>query len=90
MFKREVWRNFDFWLFGAVIFLTIFGIMMIRSAIAGNIELAGYVKRQSIFAGIGFCVMIIAALLDYHYWRSFSKAMYIVTLLFLAVILVAG
>ncbi len=90
MFKREIWRNFDFWLFGAVIFLTIFGIIMIRSAIAGNIELAGYVKRQAIFAAIGFGVMIIAALLDYHYWRSFSKLMYIVTLLFLAVILVAG
>jgi len=40
MFKREIWRNFDFWLFGAVIFLIIFGLIMIRSTIAGNIELA--------------------------------------------------
>ena len=90
MFKREVWRNFDFWLFGAVIFLIIFGIMMIRSSIAGNIELAGYVKRQTTFAGIGFGVMVIASLIDYHYWRSFSKLMYIVVILFLGVILIAG
>lgn len=90
MFKREVWRNFDFWLFGAVIFLTIFGLLMIRSAIAGNIELAGYVNRQATFAAIGLGVMVFASLVDYHYWRSFSKLFYIVVVLFLGVILVAG
>jgi rod shape determining protein RodA len=90
MFKREIWRNFDFWLFGAVIFLIIFGITMIRSAIAGNIELAGYVNRQATFAGIGLGVMVIATLIDYRYWRSFSKLFYIITFLFLGVILVAG
>ena len=90
MFKRELWRNFDFWLFGAVIFLTVFGLIMIRSAIAGNIELAGYVNRQATFAAIGLGVLIIASLIDYRYWRSFSKLFYIVTVAFLGVILVAG
>jgi rod shape determining protein RodA len=90
MFKKELWRHFDFWLFGAVIFLCIFGVVMIRSAIAGNVELAGIVKRQAIFAAIGVGVLLIAALLDYHYWKSFSKLFYIFTILFLAVILVAG
>jgi rod shape determining protein RodA len=90
MFKREIWRNFDFWLFGAVVFLIIFGITMIRSAIAGNIELAGYVNRQATFAGIGLAVMVIATLIDYRYWRSFSRLFYIVVFLFLLVILVAG
>ena len=33
------WRHFDFYLLGAVAILAIFGIAMIRSAIAGNIEL---------------------------------------------------
>ncbi|PKN99627.1 MAG: hypothetical protein CVU43_15020 [Chloroflexi bacterium HGW-Chloroflexi-5] len=90
MFKREIWRNFDFWLFGAVIFLIIFGLIMIRSSIAGNIELAGYVNRQATFAGIGLGVMIFATLIDYRYWRSFSILFYIITFLFLLVILVAG
>lgn len=90
MFKKEIWRNFDFWLFGAVIFLIIFGITMIRSAIAGNIELAGYVNRQATFAGIGLGVMVVATLIDYRYWRSFSKLFYVITFLFLLVILVAG
>jgi rod shape determining protein RodA len=90
MFRREFWRNFDFWLFGAVIFLCIFGLIMIRSSIAGNIELANYVQRQAIFFGIGMAVLMVAALLDYHYWKSLSKFLYIFTLAFLALILVAG
>lgn len=90
MFKREIWRNFDFWLFGAVIFLIIFGITMIRSAIAGNIELAGYVNRQATFAGIGLAVLVISTLIDYRYWRSFSRLFYIITFVFLGIILVAG
>jgi rod shape determining protein RodA len=90
MFKREIWRNFDFWLFGAVIFLTIFGILMIRSTIAENIELANNVNRQTTFAIIGIFVMITVTLVDYRYLRSLSRLMYIGTILFLAVILVAG
>ncbi|MBA4383738.1 MAG: hypothetical protein C0410_03305 [Anaerolinea sp.] len=70
--------------------MIIFGITMIRSAIAGNIELAGYVNRQATFAGIGLGVMVIATLIDYRYWRSFSKVFYAITFLFLLVILVAG
>jgi rod shape determining protein RodA len=90
MFKRETWRNFDFWLFGAVIFLTMFGIMMIRSAIAGNIELANHMNRQITFALIGVGVMVVVTLIDYRFLRSFSKLMYIFTVLFLGVILIAG
>jgi len=90
MFKRETWRNFDFWLFGAVIFLTMFGILMIRSAIAGNIELANHMNRQITFALIGLGVMVVFTLIDYRFLRSFSKFMYIFTVSFLGVILIAG
>ena len=53
------WRHFDFWLLGAVALLVIFGITMIRSAVAGNIELAdlNLVQRQIIFALIGFAII---------------------------------
>ena len=58
------WRHFDFWLLGAVAILTIFGVAMIGSAIAGNIELveANTVLKQIIFAGAGFVILIITAL----------------------------
>lgn len=90
MFNRELWKHFDFWLFGAVVFLSLFGILMIQSAIAGNTELAGLVKRQAIYLGIGLGVLVVAALINYRYWKNFSNLLYILTILFLAVILIAG
>jgi rod shape determining protein RodA len=86
------WRHFDFWLLGAVAFLTIFGVTMINSAIAGNIELveANTVLRQIIFAGIGFAIMTITALIDYRYWGALSTILFIVTFGALAVLLLIG
>jgi rod shape determining protein RodA len=90
MLNKDLWKHFDFWLFGAVVFLSLFGILMIRSAIAGNTELAGFVQRQTIYVAVGLVVLVITALLDYHYWKNFSKLFYSVTILLLAVILIAG
>lgn len=76
------WRHFDFWLLGAVVVLTIFGITMIRSAVAGNIELTtetNLVNRQIIFALFGFVVVFITASIDYHYWASLSQTLYLIT-----------
>jgi rod shape determining protein RodA len=86
------WRHFDFWLLGAVALLTIFGVTMIHSAIAGNIELEelGLVQRQIIFAVVGFVVVFIVASIDYHLWASISRPMYVITVLFLAALTIAG
>ena len=75
------WRHFDFWLFGAVAFLTIFGVTMIRSAIAGNIELveANTVTKQIIFALVGVVIMVITAVIDYRYWGALSTILFLVT-----------
>ncbi len=86
------WQHFDFWLLGAVALLVIFGITMIRSAIAGNIELIelNLVGRQLIFAVVGFIVILIIASIDYRLWASISQPMYISTVLILAVLFVVG
>jgi rod shape determining protein RodA len=86
------WRHFDFWLLGAVALMTIFGITMIRSAVAGNIELesADIVQRQIIFAVLGFAVIFIVAAIDYHLWASISRPMYIITAIFLGALTIAG
>ncbi len=86
------WRHFDFWLLGAVALLTIFGVTMIRSAVAGNIELeqANLVQRQIIFAAAGFVVVFIVASIDYHLWASISRPMYVITVVFLAALTIAG
>jgi len=86
------WRHFDFWLLGAVALMTIFGITMIRSAVAGNIELeaANLVQRQLIFAVLGFIVIFIVSALDYHLWASISRPMYIITAISLGALTIAG
>jgi rod shape determining protein RodA len=76
--RETPWHNFDFWLFGAVVLLTIFGITMIRSAIAGNIELieTNTVQKQIIFAVGGVVIAMITAAIDYRLWASLSRILY--------------
>ncbi len=79
MLRGGFWRHFDFSLVGAVTVLVIIGITMIRSAVAGNIELTtttDLVSRQIIFALIGFVVMLGAASVDYHLWASLNRQLY--------------
>ena len=86
------WRYFDFWLLGAVALLVIFGITMIRSAVAGNIELVelDLVQRQLIFAIGGLGLMLIVAAIDYRLWASISRPMYIGTVILLATLNIVG
>jgi len=73
---RSSWKHFDFWLLGAVAILSIFSIAMIRSAIAGNITLAGYDQRQTIFVIIGFVVILVTTAIDYRFWNSINRFLY--------------
>jgi rod shape determining protein RodA len=90
MNRTQSWRYFDFWLFGAVLVLCVFGIAMIRSAIAGNTVLAGLVQRQTIFVIGGLVVMFVVTAIDYHYWSTLARPMYIFIVLALVVIFVYG
>lgn len=77
------WRNFDFLLFGAVVLASAFGAMMIRSAIAGNENLAGYDARQAYFAAAGAVVIVLLASIDYRYWLSIHWPIYLVMMVLL-------
>ena len=90
MFRSSFWRNFDFWLLGAVILALVFGVAMIRSAIAGNENLAGLPLRQIIFGGIGFLVLILAAGIDYRFWSGAIVPMYFVIVVFLLLLFIIG
>lgn len=85
MFRREVWRHFDYWLFGAVLLLCVFGIVMIRSAVAGNEELAGSVQSQTIYVVLGMVVILLTTAIDYRLLASLSRVLY-----FLAIALLIG
>jgi len=76
MFRHTSWRQFDFWLLGAVILAIAFGVAMIYSAVAGNTEIAGYPTRQIIFALIGLVVIFLVSAIDYSYWSALYRPLY--------------
>lgn len=80
---KNIWQNFDFWLFGAALVLSILGIALIRSSIAGNIELVDHPQRQTTFLLISLVVLFVVAAVDYKYWITLIQPMYLVTLGFL-------
>jgi rod shape determining protein RodA len=90
MIRREVWKHFDYWLFGTVIVLCVFGVAMVRSAIAGNEYLANLVQRQMLFIGVSLVIILITAAIDYHYWFSLARAMYVFAVLSLIGIFAFG
>jgi rod shape determining protein RodA len=93
MLRGGFWRYFDFWLLGAVIILVIIGVTMIRSAVAGNIELTtttNLVNRQIIFGLIGFVAMLGTASIDYRIWGSLYHALYIGIILVLFALNIIG
>ncbi len=72
--RRELWRNFDFWLYGDVVILCVFGIVMIRSALAGNFEIS--LNSQIEYVIIGLIMILVLTLIDYHYFESLAHLMY--------------
>ena len=90
MYKLSFWRHFDFWLLGAVIISLVFGITMIRSAIAGNESLSEVVIRQIIFGSLGFLVILIVSIIDYRFWSGAIVPMYIVIVIALGLLKIIG
>jgi len=88
--QRETWRHFDFWLLGAVGVLVIFGLAMIRSAIAGNEELLELYPRHILFASAGVVVVLIAASVDYHLFNPVGRVLFFLVVALLAVVDLGG
>lgn len=93
MIRGGFWRYFDFSLVGAMTILVIIGVTMIRSAIAGNIELTTttpLVNRQIIFGVAGFVMLLVMAAIDYRVWGSLSLQLYIGIIAVLLVLNIIG
>ena len=90
MSARETWRKFDFVLFAAVLFLSIFGVALIASAIAGNETLADHPNRQTTFMLIGLAILFLVAAVDYHVWTSVTMPLYYITMAFLIFVFISG
>ena len=72
MLKQQlsVWRYFDVWLLGAVVLLSAYGILMIRSAITGAPEFEGFDLRQLNFMFLGLVLLLAVAAIDYRILTS--------------------
>jgi len=65
-------RNSAYFLFLAVLAMLVIGVVMLFSTSAFAHDAHGdvyfFIKRQSLWLGIGLAVLIAAALVDYHFW----------------------
>jgi len=84
-------RKFDWILFTAVLLLIILGLSAIYSvnlSYEGN-DASGF-NRQVIFVIIGLIFFLFFSLLNYNFFRSHSRIIYIVTLILLVLVLIFG
>lgn len=86
----SVWRYFDLWLAAAVILLTGYGVLIIRSAITGTPAFVGYEMRQLAFAAVGVVVMVAIAAVDYRILTSSHWYIYLGLIASLILVLLVG
>lgn len=86
---------YDYSLLFIVVFLVVFGLVMVYSTSSYTAELkmgtpTYYLIRQGIFALAGIVAMLITARLDYHWWKRFSLLMMWGIIVLLMLVLISG
>lgn len=87
--------KFDIWLFLTVLFLIIFGLVMVYNAsvVIAERDFADkyhYVRDQAVFAAAGFVLMIIFSFINYHAWQKLALPLLVGTILLLAAVFIPG
>jgi cell division protein FtsW len=87
--------DYDLVLLLMVVALTSFGIVMVYSAssvmAAKNFHDGAYfLKRQGLFALVGFGVAAVAMRIDYHHWRKLAVPILLISLALLVLVLIPG
>lgn len=88
--SRASWRHFDWVLLAAVVLLSLFGVVMIYSAVQGDPEITSYPQRQAVYIVVGLALLIVLSLLDYHTLGSLTIPLYVLILLLLALVGILG
>lgn len=90
--RENIWRRFDYVLFGVTILLIIFGILMIRSATQGAIDptLITRVPDQIQFMLLGIVFMVGLALLDYRLLGGLQVWIYLLMVILLVMVFFFG
>jgi rod shape determining protein RodA len=90
--QQRSWRQFDWVLLGATILLTVFGILMIRSATLGAIDpdLINRVPDQIRFTILGLFVLFGLAALDYRLIGGLHQWLYLIMIALLVLVRLFG
>lgn len=88
--RTSVWRYFDFWLLAAVLLLTAYGVLMIRSAVTGAPALEGHPNQQIIWSVVGVVILFVFAAIDYRYLTASHWYIYAGLIALLVFVVVAG
>lgn len=91
-------KPFDFWLFMSVLILLALGMVMVFSAsmpfaknsASTNHDMYFYLKRQLMFAGIGFVGMFIAINWDYRKLMKLAPILLVVSIVLLIIVVMPG
>lgn len=75
--KKKLRRYYDYSLLFTIIFLTVFGLVMIYSSSSYNAQIHGqkasyYMTRQMYIALAGFVMMLIISKMNYHFFAKFT------------------
>ena len=84
-------RHLDLVLVGSVLAINALGLLMIYSAtrngLGGNTGPTYYLQRQIVFVVLGIGIMAGAILIDYRRMREWAPAIYVVTIVMLALVM---
>lgn len=90
MLERPWYQSFNYPLAGAAIALGVFGLIIIRSATWHVPGGQSDFNHQLVFLITGSVGMFVLAFIDYHLWQRFAWGIYIVNVLMLAAVALAG
>ena len=73
------WRHLDLVLIAALAAISALGVLMVFSATRGPEDPydASFLKKQALFAAVGFGVMVVTTIVDYHRVRDFAPLAYV-------------
>lgn len=94
--KGKIRRFYDYSLVFTIIFLTVFGLIMIYSSSSYSAQLAydgddfHFVRRQGLIALAGLVIMLIISKMDYHFFARFAKFAYILSYILMILVITVG
>lgn len=90
MSQRQIWRDFDWPLLTAVLFLCGVGIAMVYSATFSTVDLNDYWFRQLVFAMIGLVALVLIAAFDYRHLELLAPPAFLIFVGLLVVVNLLG